>query len=104
MNATASSLKSSFLMLGLLALAGCNQSATVADRAPAEPADKESVTIMAFNVENLFDNNDDPGKEDRTYLALADNQSREHNAACVEIEVERWREQCRDGYWNYAII
>ena len=104
MNATASSLKSSFFMLGLLALAGCNHSATVADRAPAEPADKASVTIMAFNVENLFDNNDDPGKEDRTYLALADKQSREHKAACGEIEVDRWREQCLDWDWNDAII
>ena len=104
MNATASSLKSSFFMLGLLALAGCNHSETVADRAPAEPADKASVTIMAFNVENLFDNNDDPGKEDRTYLALADKQSREHKAAGGEIDVDRWREQCLDWDWNDAII
>ena len=28
------------------------------------PADGQSVSIMAFNVENLFDNVDDPGRND----------------------------------------
>ena len=29
-----------------------------------------SITIMTFNVENLFDNVDDPDKTDYTFLAL----------------------------------
>jgi endonuclease/exonuclease/phosphatase family metal-dependent hydrolase len=104
MNVTASPLKLLFFMFGLAALAGCNHTAPGEDRGTAEPAGQASVTIMAFNVENLFDNVDDPGKEDRTYLALADKQSREHKAACNEIEVDRWREQCLDWDWNDAII
>jgi endonuclease/exonuclease/phosphatase family metal-dependent hydrolase len=104
MNVTASPLKLLFFMFGLAALAGCNHNAPGEDRGTAEPAGQASVTIMAFNVENLFDNVDDPGKEDRTYLALADKQSREHKAACNEIEVDRWREQCLDWDWNDAII
>jgi hypothetical protein len=59
---------------------------------------------MTFNVENLFDNVDDPGKEDHTYLALTDKQSDEHKAACAEIEVARWREQCLDWDWSDNII
>ena len=104
MNATVSSLKPLFATLCLAALAGCNHTATGDDRRAAETGGEASVTIMAFNVENLFDNVDDPGKEDRTYLARADKQSREHKAACNEIEVDRWREQCLDWDWNDAII
>jgi hypothetical protein len=104
MNVTASARKTLFFTLGLAAFAGCNHTAPGEHRDAAEPAGQASVTIMAFNVENLFDNVDDPGKEDRTYLALADKQSPEHKAACNEIEVDRWREQCLDWDWNDAII
>ena len=37
--------------------------------APAPPSG-ETVTLMTFNVENLFDSEDDPGKDDRTYLPI----------------------------------
>ncbi|MEQ9562996.1 MAG: endonuclease/exonuclease/phosphatase family protein [Woeseiaceae bacterium] len=73
----------------------------------AEPpvSDKElAVSIMTFNVENLFDNVDDPGKDDRTYLALSDKQTEEHRAACATIEVRHWREQCEDWDWNDDVI
>ncbi|MGB5247549.1 MAG: endonuclease/exonuclease/phosphatase family protein, partial [Woeseia sp.] len=56
--------------------------------------------IMTFNVENLFDNTDDPGKDDRTYFPLAAKQNDEHRAACNQIEVDRWREQCL--YWGWS--
>ena len=104
MNIAAPSLKLSFLTLGLATLASCNHNATGDDRGSTEPAGHASVTIMAFNVENLFDNVDDPGKEDRTYLALADKQNREHKAACSEIEVDRWRNQCLEWDWTDDII
>ena len=48
--------------------------------------DTHSITIMTFNVENLFDNEDDAGKTDETYFALSDKQSEEHKATCNEIE------------------
>ncbi|HSN51717.1 MAG TPA: endonuclease/exonuclease/phosphatase family protein [Woeseiaceae bacterium] len=90
--------------LALAALAACNHNATGSGDATPAAASNAAVTIMAFNVENLFDNADDPGKEDRTYLALADKQTREHKAACAKIEVERWREQCLDWDWSDAMI
>jgi endonuclease/exonuclease/phosphatase family metal-dependent hydrolase len=91
-------------ILGLAAFAACNHNATGTDTATPDFGSDASVTIMAFNVENLFDNADDPGKEDRTYLALADKQTDEHKAACAGIEVDRWREQCLDWDWTDAII
>ena len=104
MNTIVSILKRLPVTLGLAALAACNHNATGSDDATPEAGSGASVTIMAFNVENLFDNADDPGKEDRTYLALADKQTAEHKAACARIEVERWREQCLDWDWSDAII
>ena len=49
----------------------------------------QTVTIMTFNVENLFDNEDDPGKDDQTYRAIEDKQTAAHKNACTAIEVPR---------------
>lgn len=58
------------------------------------------VTVMSFNVQNLFDNDDDPGKDDKAYLPLAAKQNDEHIAACNEIEVDRWRDECLYLDWS----
>lgn len=66
--------------------------------------DIQPVTIMTFNVENLFDTEDDPGKDDRTFLPLAMKQTAEHREACARIEVERWRRQCLEWDWNEEVL
>ncbi len=58
------------------------------------------VTVMSFNVQNLFDNVDDPGKDDKAYLPLAAKQNDDHIAACNEIEVDRWRDECLYLDWS----
>jgi len=63
-----------------------------------------TVTVMTFNVENLFDNNDDPGKDDETYLRFADKQSASHITKCNKIAVESWRNQCLQFDWTDAVI
>ncbi len=68
----------------------------------AQDENDKSVTIMAFNVENLFDNEDDPGKVDETFLAIADKQSQAHIDNCNRILVERWRDQCL--YWDWSDV
>jgi len=83
-------------------LIGCDRND--ADAPAAVPATVPPISIMTFNVENLFDNVDDPGKNDFTYLPLSEKQSDEHNAVCGEIEVERWRDQCLNWDWSDAII
>ena len=104
MNVAASAVKLVSCAAGLLALAACHYTAADRDQPRADGPGKARVTIMTFNVENLFDNVDDPGKDDRTYLALADKQTPEHRAACAGIEVDRWREQCLDWDWSDAVI
>jgi endonuclease/exonuclease/phosphatase family metal-dependent hydrolase len=95
------------IVLGLtvatvLAISACRN--TTPPRNSAGAVASHAITIMTFNVENLFDNVDDPGKDDGTYLALADKQNDTHRAACGTIEVPHWREQCLSWDWNDAII
>jgi len=86
----------------VLLLCGCSnpghESTASAVSAP------ETVTIMAFNVENVFDNFDDPDKIDETYLAIDEKQADAHIAKCNEIPVERWRDSCLYLDWNDAVI
>jgi endonuclease/exonuclease/phosphatase family metal-dependent hydrolase len=70
----------------------------------AFPAHAESVSIMAFNVENLFDNTHDEGKNDETYLPLAKKTSQQHIDKCNEVKVQRWRDQCLYWDWNDKVL
>jgi endonuclease/exonuclease/phosphatase family metal-dependent hydrolase len=72
--------------------------------APARDPDVSAVTIMTFNVENLFDSVDDPGRNDATYLPIGAKQNAAHIAACNRIEVERWRNDCLYLDWSEAAI
>ncbi len=67
-------------------------------------AQAEPVSIMTFNVENLFDNVHDEGKNDETYLPLSQKSSRAHIDKCNEIDVQYWREQCLYWDWNDAVV
>ena len=88
------------ILVTALFVVGCKGKEAPAD---AEPA-VETVSIMTFNVQNLFDNVDDPGKDDKAYLPLAAKQSGEHIAACNEIEVDSWRAECLELDWSDAAI
>jgi hypothetical protein len=71
----------------------------------SEPVSASSaVTVMSFNVQNLFDNVDDPDKDDKAYLPLAQKQNPEHRAACEAIEVESWRDECLLLDWSDAAL
>jgi hypothetical protein len=63
-----------------------------------------SVTLMTFNVQNLFDNQDDPGKDDKAYLPIEAKQDEAHQTACNEIPVENWRAECLDLDWSDLAI
>lgn len=87
----------------LLSLTGC---AAVVEQDPAETTKTGplTVTVMTFNVENLFDNSDDPGKDDKAYLPIEAKQNEAHIDACSTIEVARWREECLMLDWSAAAI
>jgi endonuclease/exonuclease/phosphatase family metal-dependent hydrolase len=65
---------------------------------------RHSVTIMTFNVENLFDAVDDPDKDDRDYLPLALKDNDEHRAGCASLRFESWRNRCLTIDWNDDIV
>jgi len=67
---------------------------------PIAKQERDEVTLMSFNVQNLFDNIDEPGKDDKAYLPLSAKQNDEHTAACNEIEVESWRDECLTLDWS----
>jgi endonuclease/exonuclease/phosphatase family metal-dependent hydrolase len=67
-----------------------------------EPA--QSVSIMTFNVQNLFDNIDDADKDDKAYLSIEAKQSEAHKAECQTIPVESWRNECLNLDWSDAAI
>ena len=64
----------------------------------------EKVSVMTFNVENLFDNYDDPNRVDETYIAFKDKQSAKHLDGCNLIEVKSWRDSCLYLDWNDGVI
>ncbi len=63
-----------------------------------------SVKVMTFNVQNLFDNVDDPGKDDKAYLPIEAKQGADHIAACNEIATESWRNECLYLDWSDAAV
>ncbi len=83
----------------LSVFAGCSGNTGPATKTASLP-----VTVMSFNVENLFDNEDDPGKDDKAYLPIEAKRSDPHIAACNEIEVDRWRDECLSLDWSDAAI
>ncbi|MGI9205596.1 MAG: endonuclease/exonuclease/phosphatase family protein [Woeseiaceae bacterium] len=82
----------------LLGACVATESTRVLAGAPVE------VTVMTFNVENLFDNVDDPDKDDKAYLPVGAKQSRAHIDACHEIAVDRWRDECLNLDWSAATL
>jgi endonuclease/exonuclease/phosphatase family metal-dependent hydrolase len=67
-------------------------------------AEIDSVTIMTFNVENLFDNRDDRVKDDKAYLPIEAKQSQAHVDECNRIEFESFRYECLYLDWNDGAV
>ena len=66
---------------------------------------KNKVSIMSYNVENLFDNQDDVGKNDETYFPLSVKKaSPKIQKMCREIKVFTYRKQCLEMDWSDAVL
>ncbi len=60
----------------------------------------QSFWVMSYNVENLFDLEDDVGKDDHAFLPIGKKQSPEHKDFCAKIPQRKWREECLYQDWN----
>ena len=64
----------------------------------------ERVSIMAFNVENLFDTIHDEGTNDYNYLPLEEKQTESHKQFCQSIKHYKYRSECLNLDWNNSIL
>lgn len=86
-------------LLLLLTLAGC---ATTAHKAHLRQ-DPEVVSVMAYNVENLFDSEHDPDRTDWAYLPLAAKKTPEHRKVCEEAGARRL-DECMSMDWSEPVV
>lgn len=64
-------------------------------------AQAKNLSVMSYNVQNLFDTLHDEGKEDYTYLPLKVKQaSEEIQAYCKSLEQESWQLSCLNTDWS----
>lgn len=61
------------------------------------------VKIMTYNVENLFDTEDDPGKEDETYLPLALKKG-EIKSRCKTLKKHYYVDECLTLDWSNDLL
>jgi endonuclease/exonuclease/phosphatase family metal-dependent hydrolase len=68
-------------------------------------AHAESISIMSYNVENLFDTTHDLGKEDYTYLPkkIKDNSTEIQNY-CKQLSKQSYIKSCLNLDWNKDIL
>ena len=45
----------------------------------------DTLSVMTFNVQNLFDTNNDPYKDDKAFLPLQEKLSEKHQKECAYI-------------------
>ena len=79
--------------------------ATASGRPEAARAERSRVTIMTWNVENLFDTIHDDGKEDFTYLPLATKRQMPGlEEACQKMSTDFFRKECLESDWSDAVV
>ncbi len=64
--------------------------------------DSSAVTIMTYNVENLFDTEDDEGKKDEAYLPLAKKNETVRARCRLDNKADYRRNECLNSDWSEA--
>ncbi len=65
---------------------------------------QQRISIMSYNVENLFDTLDDPGKNDETYLPIGKKKDPKIQEKCNKITFARYRKQCLNLNWSKSTL
>lgn len=93
------SLRAHFLLAAsALFLSACTSS-------PVDRPQAMRVSLMTYNVENLFDTAHDNGKKDFAYLPLSVKRAHpEYLATCAAIQVAAWRKECEENDWTDALL
>ena len=59
-----------------------------------------SFSVMTLNVNNLFDELDDPKKDDKAYLPIELKQTNRHINSCNRVPVNSWKNECLYLDWD----
>ena len=59
-----------------------------------------SFSVMTLNVNNLFDELDDPKKDDKAYLPIELKQTNKHINSCNRVPVNSWKNECLYLDWD----
>ena len=91
-------------MFFLILSSSCSKSSNAVPSKSSNPyisqVNQDRISIMAFNLENLFDTNHDIGKTDYTFLPLSVKSFPEHIAECNKIKRKKWKDQCLYMDWS----
>lgn len=62
------------------------------------------ISVMSFNVENLFDATHDQDREDYTYLPLSEKNNPVVQKFCKEMKNRTYKDECLHLDWNESVI
>lgn len=96
-------LKTSLLLTALFLATGCAIK-MLPNKWDLPPKSENEVSVMHFNVENLFDTEDDPDRDDFTFLPLAMKQTPEHRALCAKQSTPFRQEECLTLDYNETLL
>tara|TARA_B110001454_G_scaffold219194_1_gene251286 strand:- start:42126 stop:43139 length:1014 start_codon:yes stop_codon:yes gene_type:complete len=65
---------------------------------------RSEFSLMTYNVENLFDDQDDAGRDDETYLPRTAKQTKFHKDKCKKLSNFKFRKDCYQLDWNQSVI
>ncbi len=88
--------------LGFVALIGLVISCTSAPKKVRAPG--ERVSVMSYNVENLFDTEHDEGTKDFTYLPLGRKMDKKIREGCMANDSEYRRRECLETDWDVTSL
>ncbi|CAN5638628.1 hypothetical protein BH10BDE1_BH10BDE1_11150 [soil metagenome] len=88
------------LGLGIAVIASCTSGPKVASESLKGPR----VTIMTYNVENLYDTDHDEGTEDFTFLPIAKKSDPKIKAGCELNSSDYRRKECLETDWNADLL
>lgn len=98
-----------FISSIIFLLYSCTTPAPVAETQKTPPAafmtkTPQQLSIMAMNVENLFDTQHDEGKDDYAYLPKSAKTTASHINYCESLKNNRYRDECLNLDWNDEVL
>ena len=59
---------------------------------------------MSYNLNNLFDAQDDVGKDDKAYLPIVLKNNDDHIMGCLQVNNSKWRNECLFLDWSEEVV